>query len=697
MVTMAFPGEPCQIQPRPDWTAQEKWAWKHVCEGIIADFNEGEEYGGRLDPKTSDGWPESRVLRPAFLETILLHEPYRSSVPRQGVRISGAWFKDHLDLSNATLAHPLYLEGCRFDLPVDLSFLRTFEVVSLGGSAFEAEVNMRRAKIDRGLAMHSCKFAGNLTMDSLEVNGDLYMHEHAEFADVNLNGCKIAGHFDMSGSLFTGNLTMNGLKVGGALLMRKVTASGEVDLGGGNIVDQISMIGAHFRSKLNMNGLQVGGLVSMSEGAEFAEVDLTSAKIGRQLSMIGSKFTGGLIMNNVEVSGSLFMRDGAEFAEVSLVKAMIENDLSMIGSQFKGKLNMNGVLVRGSLLMRGPATFAEVHLGATRIGGSVDMSGSRFNGNLDMRSSNVGGMLAMGGGATFRDANLAGAKIEGEFSVSGSTFAGRLNMFGLYVGQTMLAGNSKFEGDFEVSLIFADIGGNLDIAGSGLPSLDLTGTKVRGTFRLGSEDRPPVRWRTNATLTLRNTEVESFQDRMDTWPGKLELDGFQYTSLSELSHRQVCWFIEWLGKQPLYSPQPYQQLANVLRKAGHRQRANDVLYAGKERERKQAKGRQWAWLTALKWVIGYGFRIYYTLPWLLALIVAGALVLRVTNQGPLNGMPYGFSYSVDMLLPIIELSKRHYEIPLEGFARYYFYFHKLMGWILASFIVAGITGLTEKA
>ncbi len=50
-----------------------------------------------------------------------------------------------------------------------------------------------------------------------------------------------------------------------------------------------------------------------------------------------------------------------------------------------------------------------------------------------------------------------------------------------------------------------------------------------------------------------------------------------------------------------------------------------------------------------------------------------------------------------MLLPIIELNKRHYEIQLARFARYYFYFHKIMGWILASFIGAGINGLTEKS
>jgi hypothetical protein len=61
-------------------------------------------------------------------------------------------------------------------------------------------------------------------------------------------------------------------------------------------------------------------------------------------------------------------------------------------------------------------------------------------------------------------------------------------------------------------------------------------------------------------------------------------------------------------------------------------------------------------------------------------------------------MPVGIAYSVDMLLPIIKLRECHYDIDFEGQfrpARYYFYFHKFMGYVLASFLVAGLSGLTK--
>ena len=87
------PKEHSKVEPHSSWTEQEKWVWSRVSEGEIADFNKAEDYGGKLDPKKPEEWPESRILTPAFLETILLNEPYRGALTRHGVQISGALFK----------------------------------------------------------------------------------------------------------------------------------------------------------------------------------------------------------------------------------------------------------------------------------------------------------------------------------------------------------------------------------------------------------------------------------------------------------------------------------------------------------------------------------------------------------------------------------------------------------------------------
>jgi hypothetical protein len=98
-----------RCSPDPLWTPQEAFVWERVCTGKVADFNTSENYGGDLDPNKPGGLPDTRVLRPAFLEMILLKEPYRSALRRHGVVIIGARFIEAIDLEGAELPHQLGL------------------------------------------------------------------------------------------------------------------------------------------------------------------------------------------------------------------------------------------------------------------------------------------------------------------------------------------------------------------------------------------------------------------------------------------------------------------------------------------------------------------------------------------------------------------------------------------------------------
>ena len=78
-------------------------------------------------------------------------------------------------------------------------------------------------------------------------------------------------------------------------------------------------------------------------------------------------------------------------------------------------------------------------------------------------------------------------------------------------------------------------------------------------------------------------------------------------------------------------------------------------------------------------------------------VVFGTLMLLISTQIDKVGgdLLAGAFYSFDLLLPIIKLHEPHYEIALDGMAKYYFAFHKLVGYVLVSFLIAGLTGLTK--
>jgi hypothetical protein len=140
-------------------------------------------------------------------------------------------------------------------------------------------------------------------------------------------------------------------------------------------------------------------------------------------------------------------------------------------------------------------------------------------------------------------------------------------------------------------------------------------------------------------------------------------------------------------------------LAKVLRETGHKNKANEILFASKQEERKKAKGWRKLGMWILEATIGYGYSPWLSIIWAIAFTFFGALVLCMFGQETANDIPDAFTYSFDMLLPVIRLEEANYSssIKLYGIAKYYYiYIHKLVGWVLATIFIAGLSGITKK-
>jgi hypothetical protein len=478
----------CPVPPEDDWTSQEKFVWERVCVGEIADFNKEAAFGGKLDPRKLGTLPEDRILRQAFLDTILFDERHRSIIARRGVRIFGARFPELIDLQNAALQNELWLDGCLLEGGADLSWLKSTQPIAIRGS-----------------------------------------------------------------------------RVGDAL---------------------------------NMYGLQVDSNVFL-DGSEFTDVTLVGATIGHTLDLSGSSVSGTLDLDSLRVGVHLHMRD-AELAEIVLHNAHVPSQLTLERSKVSGLLNMYGIQV-GKVLLMNNSEFAEVNLENAHIGGQLDFSGSTFHQNVRLNGAHIGGAL-----------------------------------------------------------------------------------------QFVSIDRA-AQWSEHGILDLRNARADVIPSLSAPWPNKLDLNGLTYRSSGIVGSDFNSWFDKLLG----YSRQPYEQLATVLQTQGDADTATAIRYSARDRERREAPSPVRHWLRLLDLVVGYGYYPERSFGWAALFVILGAVVLRVSGEGPKNGMPFGLAYSFDMLLPIVRLREKHYSIDLAGPARYYFYGHRIMGWVLASFLVAGISGLIK--
>jgi urease beta subunit len=626
--------EACPVPADPRWTPQEAFVWGRVCIGATADFNRGSNYGGRLDAKAPEHWPQSRLLTPSFLEAILLKEPYVRAVPRHGVAIVGARFSELVDLSEAVLTRPLLLHDSVFDKGANLLRLKSEYSLDLDGSSFRM-LNLNAARLLR-LSLRNAVLGG----------------------EVNLAVAHVAGNIQLNGSKFTGAVDFSGMQVGGFLLMEKGTELQSLNLATTDIGKNLEISGSKVTGTLNMNELHVGGVLLLNE-SEFGEINLSNAHVEANLRFAGSRAHG-----------------------VHLAIAQVDKNLQFDRTTVSGDTDMGGIRIGGFLLVRYETTLAKVNLLNAKVEKEIEIGNATISGELEMNRVQVGGLVTIHQsalkGLALRNAQLGQlqlvtSKVDGPFDCSGMDVGGEGSLQRSEFLAEVRCPGARIKGDAA-----------LDEA-SFHKDVDLTKAEIDGALQLEHTE-----WANDAVLELANAKL-GFIDLAEAWPKHLELDGLSYRSVDH-PERYMAWF----ARLERFAPQPYDQLASVVRSAGDDDLATGIRYAGRERERhEQTSWIGWGILLALQGFIGFGYYPLRALIWVAVFVVLGAIVLRVTGEGRRNQMPWGVSYSFDLLLPIIRLRDSHYEIDLKAPARYYFYFHKIMGYLLASFLIAGVSGLTK--
>jgi len=698
----------CAVPVDPNWTKQEQFVWLNVCVGKEADFNKAPGYGGDLDPKGPNGLPESRILRSSFLETILLKDKYRGALTRLGVRITGARFTDTVDLQNAELGHDLWLDRSLLEKGVNLEAVETRRRMAFDSSKILGTFNAAGSRISEDLSMYQTEFSddvdlsraqvGNLlflrgsTVASINMNGlsvgkALFMDGKAQFKEINLIRAHIAETLDLSGATVTGVLNMDGLSVGQSLAMGNKAQFKEINLIRAHIAETLDLSSSTVTGKLNMNGLGVGQGLFMGDKANFEEIDLGVAHIGGVLDLSSATVAGLLNLNQIHVDQALFMGNEAQFKEINLVSAHIGGSLDLSSSSVTGMLNMNGISVDQVLILRDKALFEEIDLRGAHTE-QLDLSSSTVTGMLNMNQIHVDQAVFMGNKANFAEIDLTVAHIGGQLVLDGSTVTGKLAADYIDVGQTMTLGYGATFTD-EIDLRSAKLGQDLYLSGGAFyKNVDLSGTQIGGVLGLES-----AQWLGSATLDLTGAAAGGI-DLSHSWPDRNYLNEFTYRNLSNISPNISQQAETWFRKQD-YAPQPYEQLAGVLQANGLIGDATAIRYAGKERERRAASGLRWVWLFLLNYSIGFGYHLEYAFAWALGFVLLGWAVLYATGERTKHGFTLGLVYSFDMLLPLVQLDKKHDDVDLGPWPRCYFYAHKIIGVILTSFIVAGISGLTK--
>jgi len=473
-------------------------------------------------------------------------------------------------------------------------------------------------------------------------------------------------------------------------------------------------------------------------------VDRTVAPLidPRGIQIRAARITGRLDLSYASIKFPLFLRRCRIDEEMKLAYARIA--YVEIPASYCAGIDGDGLTVDGDLLLTdGFHSKAKVSLSGARIGQDLDCSGGEFRTTCDKaliadNAKITGNVYLIDGFRAFGEVTMLAAEIGGSLYCDRTRLSNpgdnALSADGLSVAGDIILSSGFFEGN--VRLIGASVDGNLEceaakfVAGS---RLDAQQANIAGTFVWTGVSNIGATETASLSLDLGQASVGRFEDDIESWPrkGGLVLNGLEYGRIAN-GPTDAKARLQWLAKQGgSLRPQPYQHLVKIMREIGDDAGAKQVLISFEDEHRKQETNVfRRLWRGVLKYTIAYGYRPYYALGWAVLVVLIGACLFgRGRSAGivaPSDKDAYQFFtdnahlapiyyprfsspvYSLDAFLPIINLGLKDHWTPNANLGvrvlghtggwwlRDYLWVHIILGWVLTTLFVAGISGVVSR-
>lgn len=674
-----------------------------VVDNNWADYMEGED---RDKTEDANKWGAGRIINANRIEWLCHDRQAKEIVRDKGIQVKGAKIVGTVDLGYAEVPFPLTFWGCVFEEEINMNSTRIKFLILTGSRT--GSIRADGIKVEGGVFLRDgFKADGEVIFLGADIGEDFDCTK-GEF--INEGGrAIIAERMDVKGTVFL----KNGFKANGEVSFLGATIGGDFDCTNGEFINEDGRA-------ILADRMEVKGAVFLKNSFKAdGEVRFVGAAIGGDFVCENGKFIneGGraISADGIDVKGAVHLRDGFKAnGEVRFPGAAIGVDFYCTNGGFINKggkaIFADGMDIKGCVYLRDgfKANGAVRFLGAA-IGGDFDCTNGEFI-NESGKAISADGM-AVKGAVFLRDGFRANGEVSFPGAVIGRDFDCTDGEFINECGQAISADGMAVKG-----AVFLRNG----FKAEGLVSLE--GATIGEHFFWSNVNLPQ-----KTILDLRNAKTGVLSDDEKSWPakGNLFLDGFVYENIGDDAPKDANSRIKWLDRQgdERFRPGPYEQLAMVLEKMGHNEDAKKIRI---EKEEELTKRGGFGlptsiWRYILWATIGYGYRSWWALLWIVGFIGFGLLVFGIGYKkgiivpmekeayvsGQVGHLREGYpkfsalAYSIEMFVPVLDLRIAKYWIPdankLWGvFIRLYMWLHIILGWILTTLLIVGLTGLIKK-
>ena len=395
-------------------------------------------------------------------------------------------------------------------------------------------------------------------------------------------------------------------------------------------------VDAHGRFLVGDGKLPEPGDSSRTIRAAVVEYLARSGPPGRSGASTGLRLAGATIVGDVALTGARQMPD------LELACCRFEGVLQLRGAELRlldledahlRRIEADRLEAPGGVLMRNAKVEGEARFLGARIGGDFSAAGAHFllptGFALNADRIDVRGDLSLNGAVVDGEARLVGARVGGDLACLGTIFKGRE----LAPAESGTAAPAAGDRPVRIAL-------NLDRA------------EVAGAFFLRARDAEhPAE--VHGVLDLTGARLSMIGDDKGAWPQQphtLRLDRCRYDGfIGKGAPTDARTRLKWLAlHDPTrlgadFHPQPYMQLAAVLRDTGHAEGARRVLIRKERLQRRAQRRAAWRrapvealartlWDCILAWTIDYGLRPLKALWGMLFLFLAGWAIFATAER-----------------------------------------------------------------
>jgi hypothetical protein len=545
--------------------------------------------------------------------------------------------------------------------------------------------------------------------------------------------------------------------------LRGARITGSLDLSYARIEHPITFRDCVFDKPIVLAEARLGALTL--DGSRFPGIDATNLEVDGDLGLSGVsssravQLTGAHLHRDVRLHGAR-LRHG-EDQEIALDADHLVVDGSVAGPGFEaaGTVTMAGARVIGSVRLDGAKITADgnravaYHGDGMTVGQDFNAQGLRAEGEVRLVDVTIASTLELRGAKLINAGRVTLRLDRAEISSSlycdnGFTAVGEVCAIGAHVKGSVYLNNAELGTPTPVSRTTAQTGIALRLVRTkidgdfgcwegfvGHGTIDLARSSVAGEFRLVTtalKGHPKAADLTScqfATVTLSGeppagfvdltkAKADFFKDSAAYWQsGNIVLDEFEYRSI------QMTWVTvkqreQWLsrameasrrkpgGDHDGYLPQPYEQLAEVYRRAGDDHAARRIQLA-KHRQRNRVTSWHRApykvWNLLQDGVIGYGYAPLRALTWLVGLFVLGVLLFRYgsTPYSIASGhrsftLSNSVGYTLDLLLPTSALQERQVWQSSSGLDEVAASVLVIFGYLLTATVFAAVARVLQR-